>query len=58
MEVGVELDGPGGKNDGSVKGTQYFSCKDKHGVILRGLASHLYGHVPLQKVQHNAMTRV
>eukprot|EP00929_Paragymnodinium_shiwhaense_P110542 TRINITY_DN7764_c0_g1_i9.p1 TRINITY_DN7764_c0_g1~~TRINITY_DN7764_c0_g1_i9.p1 ORF type:complete len:235 (-),score=70.81 TRINITY_DN7764_c0_g1_i9:215-919(-) len=33
--VGVELDGPGGKNCGEVKGQRYFSCPDKHGVFVR-----------------------
>lgn len=33
--IGVELDTPTGKNDGSVQGIQYFQCKAKHGIFVR-----------------------
>ncbi|KZS86748.1 hypothetical protein SISNIDRAFT_434236 [Sistotremastrum niveocremeum HHB9708] len=33
--VGIELEEPKGKNDGSVAGVQYFSCRMNYGVFVR-----------------------
>jgi len=33
--VGVELDTPKGKNDGTVQGVQYFACPHLHGMFVR-----------------------
>lgn len=33
--MGVALDAPMGKNDGTVQGIQYFECKPKHGIFVR-----------------------
>ncbi|KAL7414779.1 CAP Gly-rich domain-containing protein [Mrakia frigida] len=33
--VGVELDEPGGKNDGSVEGKKYFTAKKNYGIFVR-----------------------
>jgi kinesin family protein 13 len=29
------LDAPTGKNDGTVQGIQYFTCRPKHGIFVR-----------------------
>eukprot|EP00929_Paragymnodinium_shiwhaense_P086505 TRINITY_DN4700_c0_g1_i2.p1 TRINITY_DN4700_c0_g1~~TRINITY_DN4700_c0_g1_i2.p1 ORF type:complete len:1008 (+),score=259.82 TRINITY_DN4700_c0_g1_i2:193-3216(+) len=33
--TGIELDTPDGKNDGSMKGTRYFTCPPAHGLFVR-----------------------
>ncbi|KAI0701257.1 dynactin [Cerioporus squamosus] len=33
--IGIELSQPNGKNDGSVQGVKYFSCKPSYGVFYR-----------------------
>lgn len=33
--IGITLDEPTGKNNGSINGKQYFTCNDKHGVFVR-----------------------
>eukprot|EP00936_MAST-01D_sp_MAST-1D-sp1_P002439 g2439.t1 len=33
--VGIELDAPEGDHDGSIDGVEYFSCRDKHGIMVR-----------------------
>lgn len=33
--VGIELFEPKGKNDGSIQGIAYFSCKPSYGVFIR-----------------------
>ncbi len=32
--AGIELDETAGKNDGSVSGVRYFTCQQKHGMVL------------------------
>ncbi|XP_024082800.1 kinesin-like protein KIF13A isoform X2 [Cimex lectularius] len=33
--VGVDLDAPTGKNDGTVQGVKYFEARHKHGIFVR-----------------------
>jgi dynactin 1 len=33
--VGVELESPTGKNNGTVQGVQYFTCRDKYGMFVK-----------------------
>ncbi|KAF2077840.1 hypothetical protein CYY_000885 [Polysphondylium violaceum] len=33
--VGIELDKPAGKNDGTVQGERYFDCKPSHGIFVK-----------------------
>lgn len=33
--IGVELDSPDGKNNGTVQGVKYFDCADKYGKFFK-----------------------
>jgi dynactin complex subunit len=33
--IGVELDTPTGRNDGTIQGQKYFECRSNHGVFVR-----------------------
>ncbi|KAG9344107.1 hypothetical protein JZ751_012589, partial [Albula glossodonta] len=46
--VGVILDEPKGKNDGTVQGKRYFTCDENHGIFVR--QSQMSGWVGLQGV--------
>jgi len=38
--IGLVLDEPKGKNDGSLQGKVYFKCPDKHGKKVFSFRSH------------------
>ncbi|KAJ5069581.1 ras guanine nucleotide exchange factor i-related [Anaeramoeba ignava] len=33
--IGIELETPTGRNDGSINGVKYFECKENHGIFVR-----------------------
>ncbi|RHY24248.1 hypothetical protein DYB32_008921, partial [Aphanomyces invadans] len=33
--VGIELDGPDGKNDGEINGVRYFTCEPLYGLFAK-----------------------
>ncbi|XP_067631126.1 kinesin-like protein KIF13A isoform X2 [Eurosta solidaginis] len=64
--IGVELDTPTGKNDGTVQGIQYFQCKPKHGIFVRydklildkrGKAMRAYKAEKMNSSKESTMTR-
>jgi dynactin 1 len=44
--IGVELEGPTGKNDGSVKGERYFDVEANHGMFVRPMATTVLEEAP------------
>ncbi|XP_044021570.1 CAP-Gly domain-containing linker protein 4-like isoform X2 [Siniperca chuatsi] len=66
--AGVQLDKPEGKNDGSVAGVQYFTCRMKHGIFapLSKISKPLERHktsttktsTPIRPPRHIDLSRV
>ncbi|KAI9569455.1 dynein associated protein-domain-containing protein [Boletus coccyginus] len=51
--VGIELFEPKGKNDGSIQGTVYFSCRPLHGVFIRPSQVKVLEQPPVNRPQPN-----
>ncbi|VDM43132.1 unnamed protein product [Toxocara canis] len=47
--VGVVLDEPNGKNNGSVKGVKYFECEANHGMFVRA-SQVLLSHTNMERL--------
>ena len=41
--VGIELDAPDGKHNGTVKGKRYFKCRDRYGYMAPHETFELFG---------------
>mmetsp|Transcript_4923 Transcript_4923/g.10205 ORF Transcript_4923/g.10205 Transcript_4923/m.10205 type:complete len:674 (-) Transcript_4923:414-2435(-) len=52
--VGVEMDDPVGKNNGTVKGTAYFVCDDKFGVFTRAASVQVQNKQQKQNISSQA----
>lgn len=52
--IGVELDGPAGKNNGIVQGKAYFSCRDGYGVFVRPAGIKLIDVSPRKSLDEQA----
>ena len=50
--VGVELDKPVGRHNGTVNGHQYFKCPSKHGVLVAFEKVNLLAHGQASEDQH------
>uniref|UniRef100_A0A915DLA8 Dynactin subunit 1 n=1 Tax=Ditylenchus dipsaci TaxID=166011 RepID=A0A915DLA8_9BILA len=49
--VGIVLDEPKGKNNGTVKGVSYFACKENHGIFIQKDKVRLKQSTPRSKLQ-------
>lgn len=49
--IGVRLDKPLGRNDGTVEGERYFECKPLHGAFVRREKLNLDGDFPVLQTQ-------
>jgi len=53
--VGLEIDVPLGKNNGTVKGVEYFNCADLHGLFLRPSALFAEVSTPLNVIAEDVL---
>lgn len=56
--IGVELDGPTGKNNGSIQGKSYFTCRNGHGVFVRPAGVKLVDAPPRRNIDETIKGKV
>ncbi|CAI5736631.1 unnamed protein product [Hyaloperonospora brassicae] len=56
--IGVRLDKPLGKGDGSFQGTRYFDCEPLHGAIVRPERVRTEGKFPVLETHGEGLTHV
>ena len=53
--LGVELDGPTGKNDGTVKGHKYFSCPPRYGALVKPDKATVTAPMPVMRARRSSV---
>ena len=58
LAPGLTLEGPQGKNDGSVQGKSYFSCAENHGMFVRPTQVSSGQETPVYNTRQHSATLV
>jgi dynactin 1 len=54
--IGIELDSPVGKHNGTVQGKSYFTCRDRYGIFVRPVAVKLIDVSPRKSMDESSRT--